>query len=173
VRSIKGLFASCLLVLGLGLTVALPTANAAPPPVGSWAVYDGPHWTTNPEVLSARETAALLFGGNAEDYMISILPDAITFTAFYDGWGEHTGMIFDQDYKLDEGAPGYNDPGGLNTARSAFVHDGLSDTQRYRNYAWLCDPVNPNPVPEPATMATMGLGLPLLGWMRRRKNRKA
>src|SRR5262249_42642920 len=61
-------------------------------------------------------------------------PTTITFTGYYDGWGEHSGMIFPQTYKLDTGLPGYNTPGGGGTARSAYVLDGLSDA--FVNYVW-------------------------------------
>lgn len=107
--------------------------------VGSYAVFDGPYWEDNPPVYSAREAAAFIFGGAPTDYAISIDPSldesSITYTGWYDGWGEHDGMIFNQDYKLDTGNPGYNDPAG-GPARSAYVRDGLFDTDTYRNYVW-------------------------------------
>jgi hypothetical protein len=76
-------------------------------------------------------------------------------------------MVFNEDYKLDEGNPGYNDPGGENTARSAYIHDGLGNTDYYRNYVWTSDAA---PVPEPATMLLFGTGLAgLIGARCRRK----
>lgn len=100
--------------------------------VGSFNVGDGPAWPSNPPVYSGVEAAALIFGGDPADYDVSIDPVTITHTAWYDGWGEHEGMVFDESYKLDTGAPGYNTPGGTGTARSAYVHDGLNKV----NYVW-------------------------------------
>lgn len=108
--------------------------------LGFYAVYDGPHWTTNPETYSGVEAAALLFGGSPTQYAIStnssVDPATITHTAWYDGWGEHGGMQFADDYELDTGDPGYATPGGSATARSAYVRDALSNTSVYRNHVW-------------------------------------
>ncbi len=159
------------LAAGLFFFGIVGIASAAPMYVGSYAVYDGPNWWDNPDVFSAREAAALIFGGLYTDYFISIESNTIdsstiTHTAWYDGWGEHSGMVFDEDYKLDTGNPGYNDPAGVGTARSAYVHDGLSDTNTYRNYVWTSDAA---PVPEPATMLLFGTGiLGLVGYNRKR-----
>jgi hypothetical protein len=142
-------------------------AQAVPMFVGSYAVFDGPAWPTNPQVYSAREAAALVFGGSYTDYAISIVDSldytTITHTGWYDGWGEHQGMIFNEDYRLDVGGLGYANPGGVGTARSAYVRDGLTDTQRFRNYVWRVD------VPEPATGSLFGVGLLALGLLRRRR----
>jgi len=160
--------------LGVGLlvTVALmcSAAQAVPTYVGSYAVHDGPNWWENPPVYSAREAAALIFGGLPTDYLISIDPSqdytTITNTGWYDGWDEHSGMVFDHDYKLDVGNPGYDDPSGTGTARSAYVHDGLDDTSTYRNYVWTSDTV---PIPAPGAILLGSLGVACVNWVRRRK----
>ena len=137
--------------------------------VGSYEVNDGPLWTTNPEVYSATEAAALIFGGVTTDYFIStnssLDPTTITHTGWYDGWGEHTGMEFGENYKLDTGTPGYNDPGGTGTARSAYVSDVLGDA--FINYVWTSD-VAAVPIPAAAWLFGSGL-LGLIGIARRKK----
>lgn len=154
------------LLLAMALLAASVSAQAVPVYVGSYQVNDGPSWPNNPAVYSATEAAALIFGGVASDYFISILSSldytTITHTGWYDGWGEHSGMEFDENYKLDLGAPGYNAPGGYGTARSAYVHDGLSDN--FVNYVWTSDAAD---VPEPASIALLGLGLIGLGFSRK------
>jgi len=113
--------------------------------VGSFMVEDGPYWTTNPDVLSGLEAAALLFGGVPSDYAISTNPNTtdpstITHTAWATTWGISGCQEIDEDYSLDLGAPGYNDPGGENTAISAYVYDNCKNGNT--NYVWLVNLVN-------------------------------
>lgn len=160
----KALFAAAMLAVST-------IANATPVYVGSYQVDQGPRWGTNPSVFSATEAAALLFGGVASDYDISTMgvnPFDINDMGWYTIWGVSGGTMFAEDYKLDLGAPGYNDPGGVNTAISAYTWDNAQGAQ-YTNYVFLADPSNN--VPEPASLALIGLGLAGLGFARR-KNRK-
>lgn len=109
----------------LAITMGLcGSANAAWVYVGEWHVGEGPVWGSNPAVLSARETAALLFGGAPTDYAISTVdnnPANIDFMAFVDGWADEQYLYtpVSQDFKVDLGNPGYNDPAGFATAYSA------------------------------------------------------
>lgn len=153
------------------MLVASTIANAMPVYVGSYQVDQGPNWTTNPTVYSATEAAALLFGGVASDYDISTVdlnPLNINNMGWYTIWGVGGGTMFAEDYKLDLGAPGYNSPGGGNTAISAYTWDNAQGPQ-YTNYVFRVG--QDNTVPEPASLAMIGLGLAGLGAMRRR-NRK-
>ncbi len=113
-------------------------SGGMPTYVGSYMVSDGPTWGANPPVYSAQEAAALIFGGNAADYSISIDsnttdPTTITHTAWLDSWGDGF-AVHPENYSLDVGAPGYNDPGGFNTATSAYVQDHVDNTKI--NYVW-------------------------------------
>src|SRR5438874_10619137 len=96
------LFAVALLLL---VSVAQPAKADTLTFVGSYHVGDGPIWFAGtPQALSARQAAALLFGGVYTDYAIStnsntVDPNTITFTGFYDGFGVHPfgGTEFNQD----------------------------------------------------------------------------
>lgn len=152
------------LVLCLGLSADLLAGYVY---VGSWKVSDGPDFWDNPAVLSGRETAALLFGGSPSDYAISTVSDQvadINFRAWLDGWGDPStygpgSAGAPQDYKLDTGAPGYNDPFG-GPSYSAFVSDHFPYAPwagRDINYAFRDDGLG---VPEAGgTLALLGFAL--------------
>lgn len=154
------------------LLVAAP-ANAATF-VGSFQVDDGPNWTTNPAVYSATEAAALLFGGTAADYDISTIsadPLSIDNMGWYTTWGISGGQKFHEDFKLDLGGPGYNDPGGNGSAISAYTADNARGIA-YTNYVFRVDALGA--VPEPATWAMMLMGFGAIGFaMRRRKDKES
>ena len=139
---------------------------------GSWRVDQGASWTTNPAVYSGQEAAALLFGGVASDYAISTFADLsnITRTAWYSIWGVSGGTAFADNLHHDLGAPGYNAPGGTNTAYSAYVQDNAIGAQ-YTNYAYRVTDIAA-PVPEPETYAMLLAGLGLMGGIARRRKQK-
>ncbi|MDG4949373.1 BspA family leucine-rich repeat surface protein [Weeksellaceae bacterium KMM 9724] len=108
--------------------------------VGSFQTDAGPNWTTNPDVYSGVEAAAQIFGGNPSDYAISTNsnttdPNTITHTAWASIWGITGCHEVAEDYSLDLGNPGYNDPGGANTATSSYVDDNC--TSNNINHVWL------------------------------------
>lgn len=74
-RIVDWMFAGTLLGMSGG-------AFGVPIYVGNFNVFDGPSWQDAPVPLSARDTAALLFGGSATDYAIPIDATTITHTAW-------------------------------------------------------------------------------------------
>ena len=156
------------LVLATVLATPMLASAAQYTFVGSWQVDQGPSWRTNPPVYSGQEAAALLFGGSFSDYAISIdaNPANVTRTAWYDGWGVHSGTIADNvfadNFHKDTGGAGYNSAPGTGSAFSSYVSDGLFGAT-YTNYAYRVAAV-----PEPQTYALMGLGLVAVALARRR-----
>ncbi len=153
------------------LMVAAPASAATF--VGSFQVDDGPNWTTNPAVYSATEAAALLFGGTAADYDISTIsadPLSINNMGWYTTWGVSGGQMYHEDFKLDLGNPGYNDPGENGSAISAYTDDNAVGSQ-YTNYVFRVDALGA--VPEPSTWAMMLFGFGAVGFAMRRRKSKA
>jgi hypothetical protein len=148
------------------------SASAATVYVGSFQVDQGANWTTNPTVYSAAEAAALLFGGVAADYDISTAGNsigAINNMGWYSTWGIAGGQQYNENYKLDLGAPGYGAPGGTNSAISAYVDDNAIGAQ-YTNYVFRVDAIG-GAVPEPATWGLMLAGFGIVGGAMRRRQR--
>ena len=101
-----------------------------------------PHKSERPSKLldhtiseQSSEAAALLYGGNASDYVTSTDPNSINNLAWVSTWGGPCAQ-HSQDYKLDEGNPGYNDPDpGVGLAASAYVQDHCYEASHI-NYVW-------------------------------------
>lgn len=142
-----------------------PRATAQLQFIGQWQVDSGPDWPTNPPVYSGQEAAALLFGGPASKYSISTLgtnPNLVDHQAWYSIWGVDGGTKAAESLHLDLGAPGYDDPGGTNSAWSAYVKDHAIGPN-YINYAFVR-------VPEPSAITLCGLGaIGLFSSARRRR----
>ena len=134
-------------------------ANAGLMMVGSFETDDGPSWGTNPEVYSAVEAAALIFGGTADEYRISIIDSLdindITDTGWYTRIGIGGGHEYADDFSQDLGGAGY---GAIDWSAdddiSAYTSDNAQGSQ-YTMYAWKEAAV----VPEPSTLAIFGLAL--------------
>jgi hypothetical protein len=139
---------------------------------GSWLIGEGPPaFPTAPAVLSGVETAALLFGGAASDYVISTIDSSvanINFMARVDGFGSAANFnpLVAQDFKADVGAAGYGQVGDF----SAYVRDHApAGVDIGRNYAFRVSGV----VPEPATWGMMIVGFGATGLLLRRRRRPA
>lgn len=127
--------------------------------VGSWEVSQGPDWQGHPTAYSGQQAAALLFGGSASDYVISIAPDSISFTNWVSIIYVGTGTVADDFVQSTDGL--YLNPGDT----SAYVLDNAIGSY-YTNYAWRLDS---SPTPEPGSLLLLGTGLVgLAGVLRRR-----
>ena len=160
----------------LALVFASNYANAALIYAGQWQVDQGPSWSSMPDAYSAQQAAALLFGGDADDYAISsISADAsdVNYMGWYSVIGLGGGHLFAEDYLSTNSsqAPGmyYSGDtyrfGDITEAASAFVEDNAQGSS-YINYAFRID-ATPTPVPAPASLTLLGLAL--VGFGLRRK----
>lgn len=166
------------LVFALGAFVAL---KATPVYVGSWSVYhpDAPEWFGSPPngplAYTGQEAAALLFGGNASDYVISTVSDQvadINNSAWYDVIG-YGASLQAEDYFIKYlglyygPTDGYAGVVGVSAA-SAFVRDNLAGFDGL-NYAFRI--TGNNQVPDTgATVSLLGAGLVALAVLRRKRN---
>ncbi len=101
---------------------------------GSYAVNEGPLWTTPGLVpYSCQEACALQFGGHAAQYECSTVPGEVNRRAFYSGYADGDycqGEGLGDDFKLGDV---YN-CGQFGCAYSAFVTDNCGDESV--NYCW-------------------------------------
>jgi PEP-CTERM motif len=149
-------------LIGFGLLSSAPANAVTYTFVGSWAVDQGPYWQTDPAAYSGQETAALLFGGTASEYVTSTAGSSVAAINFLTNVDEYSGggnyVVADNYvYAPDGHYDGYPDT-------SAYV---LDHSDGNINYAFLV-----TGVPEPSTWAMMILGFCGLGFMayRRKQN---
>jgi hypothetical protein len=134
--------------------------------VGSWQVDDGPIWWPVPETYTGQEAAALLFGGNASDYVISTISnlvadiDHLTWVSTWGGvcGGVNCGTKVAQDY--EKSTLGFYATAG---DTSAYVSDWAEGSE-FTNYAFRV-----SPVPLPAALPLLASGLAGLWLVSRRR----
>jgi hypothetical protein len=123
-------------IISIGDDVPAPLAGPTYEYIGSFRVSNGPYWAASPPCYTAREAAALIFGGQPTDYAISVSsnttdPSTITHTAFLDGYG--TTMFLSSNPQSEDFKVGTNyQPGSF----SALVHDHNLHGQGSTNYVW-------------------------------------
>lgn len=168
----KRILCSLLLVFGL---VGAARADIFYDYVGTFDVNGGPYWGDVPAQLSGLDVAAMLFGGDPSDYVISTVgidPDLIDFSSWVSLWGGGPAVIGQGDI-IDLDSDGlYNTPG----ESSAWVMDWCNPDWNGGfsciNYVFRIEERDTG-VPEPAALALIGAGLFGFAAMRRRRERVA
>lgn len=174
---------AAVMLLWSSISMATPTYTY----IGSFNVYDGPTYSWDaepPSAYSARQAAALIFGGSYTDYAISVVdsrdPLTITRTAWLDtAYSDVTSTnqmsLAGQDYRGLVGK--YGDEG----VYSAWVCDhaycadgsGASSTGwedvNYTNYVWRIAQVFD--MPEPSSLVLLLTGFSMLGLVRVRRRK--
>lgn len=156
------------LILTSGTAMASPVYTY----VGSWQVDQGPGWWDNPLAYSGKDAAAVIFGGSANDYVISTINNLaadIDFSAWYSVIGVWGGFKFADDYNSNSVLYQDHWTGGFDGSASAYVWDNAQGSQ-YINYAFLVGGnQQTNPIPEPGMIALFGLGFAGMRFARRKQ----
>ncbi|MCM8622767.1 MAG: PEP-CTERM sorting domain-containing protein [Candidatus Accumulibacter sp.] len=153
------------LLVGLSASaaaLAVPTYTY----VGFWDVFSGQAWDDipPPPTYTGQQAAAAIFNGSPSDYVISTIDndkDHINNMAWVDTYGIGLQQVA-ESHSVDSGGSGYDTNGDT----SAWVQDNGGLTAHI-NYAFRIDNNN-NRVPEPVSLALVGLGFFGIGAARRR-----
>ena len=112
-------FTSDMAVDDVHVSGALPPVLAAGTVIGSWAVQDGPSYSTNPAALSCVAECAAQYGGSASSYHCSTSDTTITYTAAYSVYGSLADSgVKPEDY--DDGCATYDHNGCASTRVSDY-----------------------------------------------------
>jgi len=122
--------------ISIGDDVPAPLAGPTYEYIGSFRVSNGAYWFASPPCYTAREAAALIFGGQPTDYAISVSsnttdPSTITHTAYLDGYG--SGIYLGSNPQSEDFKVGTTYVSG---SFSALVHDHNVHGQGPINYVW-------------------------------------
>jgi hypothetical protein len=155
-------------LLATVLTIVAASASADPIYAGSWDLYSGVGWWTNTApTYTAQEAAAALFGGTADDYVISTNGNNfanINHMGWYDRYAIGPGM-YAENYKVDTATLGVYDTVGDS---SAMIIDNAYG-RNLINYAFRVEQAAA--VPEPLSLGLVGIGMFGIGMARRRRSK--
>lgn len=159
--------------LAVSVLSASAIVSAAPLFAGSWNLFSGASYMDLPALYTGQDAAAVLFGGEAGDYVISTAGSDVAdidYMAWYDVHGLGV-QAFAQNYLSDAGLAGIYDTTG---DASAMVQDHLyqgSEPYPYVNYAFRVSATGAE-VPEPMSVGLLGAGLLGMALVRRRAGRQ-
>ena len=174
-------FRSALAAAALAAPMAMSTASAAPLTyVDSFNVFDGPSADSAPLAMSARQVAAMLFGGAYTDYAISISSSrdwtTVTHTAWVDGFfdPQFLSTAAPEDFFAGDGDGLYTDFGNYTAyvcdhaacQSAGFDVNAGQEGLNYTNYVWRVN--GAVPLAEPAWLGIVMAGLAGV-WLSRRK----
>ncbi len=169
-----------------GLFFFVGSAMAIPVYVGRFNVFNGPSLTLAPQPLSAREAAALLYGGVFSDYAISISnsldPDSITHSAWLDGYfdTQYLETAAAEDFVTVPSSGLYNEYPAYSAwvcDHADCVADGFQSSEgwggfNYTNYVWRLKATDPIQLGEPNSILLILSAFLALSMGRRLRGKK-